>query len=115
MIGGTAMMVKVKLTDEEENMILSLDETAKQGVERNHIHITKALSKIIENSDLDAREFEELKRKYRFWNARNGKLRVFRCSAKCIDVIYKMRKDFHCSEEIVVLGIIYHCGEKKIA
>ena len=44
-------------------MIISMDEAIKRGAERSHIHITKALSKGIKDSNMDAKEFEKMKRK----------------------------------------------------
>lgn len=102
------MTIKVRLTEAEENMILSADEAERQGIERDHIHMTKALSKIIEESDLDAETFSKLKKQYQFLGARNGETHVYRISPSCINVVYRMRLDFHCSEEMVIWGILYH-------
>ena len=38
---------------------------------------------------------------------------LFISLVKCIDVVYRMQLDFHCSEEMVVLGILYYHNEKK--
>jgi hypothetical protein len=47
------MTIKIRLTEEEEQMILSQEEADNLKVERDHIHITRALSKIIEESELE--------------------------------------------------------------
>lgn len=107
------MNIKIRLTEEEENMILSVEEAKRQGIERDHKAMTRALSKIIEgSSDLDANSFNMLKKEYRFLDGHDGKMLVFRCSPKCIDIVYKMRLEFHCSEEMVVRAILYHHNKK---
>ena len=107
-----AMNIKIRITEEEENMILSVEEAERQGIERNHISMTRALSKIIEESELDANSFNMLKKEYRFLDGHAGKMRFFRCSPKCIEIVYKMRLEFHCSEEMVVRAILYHHNKK---
>ena len=52
-IQGMFMTIKIRLTEEEEQMILSQEEADNLKVERDHIHITRALSKIIEESELE--------------------------------------------------------------
>ena len=79
--GGMFMTIKIRLTEEEEQMILSQEEADNLKVERDHIHITRALSKIIEESELDAESFYRLKEKYHFRQVRNGKIHIYRCSA----------------------------------
>lgn len=106
------MNIKIGLTEDEENMILSAEEAERQGIERNHIAMTKALSKIIEESDLDAETFSRLKMRYKFLGARNRKIHVYRCRPQCVNVVYRMRLAFHCSEEMVIYGILYHHLEK---
>lgn len=84
------MTIKIRLTEEEEQMILSQEEADNLKVERDHIHITRALSKIIEESELDAESFDRLKERYHFRQVRNRKIHIYRCSAKCIDVVYRL-------------------------
>lgn len=103
-----SMNIKIRLTEEEENMILSVEEA-----ERDHKAMTRALSKIIEGSDLDANSFNMLKKEYRFLDDHDGKMRVFRCSPKCIDIVYKMMINFGCpSQEMVIRAILYHHNKK---
>lgn len=94
-------------------MILSTDDAERLGVERDRTHMNRSLSDIIEKSDLDLVSFERLKKEYSFLDIRNKRRHVYRCSPKCIDIVYKMRKEFNCSEEWVIRAILYHHNEKR--
>lgn len=109
------MSIKVRLTEDEENIILSAEMAKRKGIERDHVHMIRALSNIIEESNVDAERIEELNKKYKLTEVKGRKQHMYRCSAKSVNKLWQMRMDYHYSMEKIVWAILYDKKEKMLA
>lgn len=108
------MTIKVWLTEEEENMILDPETAASCDIERNKIYMNRAISQMIAESDLDFDTYKRLNIMYHLEDKHNRKEHVYRCTMPVADMIYRMRREFRCSEESIYLAILYRHREKMM-